>query len=78
MFRPQQPGAQFGNMPQPSYQTRIQPPNVSQPTYSSPLDQIKEYTGKFEDILESTMEPIKPYGSFLIICFADVAGIFQL
>jgi hypothetical protein len=26
-----------------------------------PLEQIKVYTGKFEDILESFMNPVKPY-----------------
>ena len=60
MFRQGQQGTQFPNM-NPSYSnTRIQPPNASQPTYSSPLDQIKQYTGKFEDILASLMDPIKP------------------
>jgi ER-derived vesicles protein len=50
---------------------RIQPPNASQPTMSSPLDGLKQYTSKAEDILESVMDPIKPYlpafGRFLIV-----------
>jgi hypothetical protein len=57
MFRPQQQGNQFPNM-NPSY--GIQPPNNSQPTYASPLDQAKQYTAKLEDLLESMMDPIKP------------------
>jgi hypothetical protein len=61
MFRQQQGGAQFPNMNQSYPNTRIQPPNASQPTYSSPLDQVKQYAAKFEDILESVMDPIKPY-----------------
>ena len=60
MFRQQQ-GSQFPNMNQPYTSTRIQPPNASQPTYSSPLDQIKQYTEKVEDLLASFMDPIKPY-----------------
>lgn len=60
MFRQQQ-GGTFPTVNQPYPNARIQPPNVSQPTYSSPLDQIKQYTGKFEDILASLMDPIKPY-----------------
>jgi hypothetical protein len=61
MFRPQQPqGGQFPNINQPYSNTRIQPPNASQPTYASPLDQIKQYTEKFEDMLGSMMDPIKP------------------
>ena len=61
MFRQQQQGGQYGGM-NPQYQnTRIQPPQASQPTYSSPLDQVKQYTAKFEDILESMMDPVKPY-----------------
>jgi len=50
---------QFPNMNQP-YGTRIQPPNASSPTYSDPLDQIKQYTGKFEDFLENNMSWVKP------------------
>ena len=60
MFRQQQ-GGQFPTMNQPYSNTRIQPPNASQPTYSSPLDQIKQYTEKVEDLLASVMDPIKPY-----------------
>ena len=61
MFRPQQPqGGQFANVNQPYPNTRIQPPNASQPTYASPLDQVKQYTEKFEDMLGSLMDPIKP------------------
>ena len=60
MFRQGQQGAQFPNMNQQYSNTRIQPPNASQPTYASPLDQIKQYTGKFEDILASLMDPVKP------------------
>jgi len=68
MFRQQQQ-SQFPNM-NPSYvQTRIQPPNASQPTYSSPLDQVKQYTAKIEDVLENVMDPIKPYGSFFTTIF---------
>jgi len=47
----------------PYVQTRIQPPNASQPTYSSPLDQVKQYTAKIEDVLENLMDPIKPYAT---------------
>src|SRR5947209_7946451 len=68
MFRQQQ-GAQFPNMNQPYQNTRIQPPNASQPTYSSPLDQVKQYTAKFEDILENMMDPIKPYVPFSYVPF---------
>ena len=68
MFRQQQ-GAQFPNMNQPYQNTRIQPPNASQPTYSSPLDQVKQYTAKFEDILENMMDPIKPYVPFSYLPF---------
>jgi hypothetical protein len=57
MFRQQQQGSQFANMHQ-SY--GIQPPNTSSPTYASPLDQVKQYTAKVEDLLESMMDPIKP------------------
>ena len=60
MFRPQQ-SAQFPSTNQPYPNTRIQPPNASQPTYASPLDQVKQYTAKFEDVLENMMDPIKPY-----------------
>ena len=76
MFRPQQQQAgQYPNMNQPYSNTRIQPPNASQPTYSSPLDQIKEYTGKFEDMLATFMEPIKPYipTPLSLQIYADVA-----
>jgi hypothetical protein len=66
MFRQQQQGNQFPTM-NPAYaNTRIQPPNASQPTYSSPLDQVKQYTAKFEDILENLMDPIKPYTTPLL------------
>jgi len=63
MFRQQQQGAQFPTMNTPYPNTRIQPPNASEPTFSSPLDQVKQYTAKFEDLLESLMDPIKPYVS---------------
>jgi hypothetical protein len=58
MFKPQN-AQQFPNMNQP-YNTRIQPPNASSPTYASPLDQIKQYTSKFEDFLENNMSWVKP------------------
>jgi len=61
MFRQQQQGGQFPTMNQPYLNNTIHPPHASQPTYSSPLDQIKQYTGKAEDVLESLMDPIKPY-----------------
>jgi len=61
MFRQQQQGGTFPTVNQPYPGTRIQPPNASQPTYASPLDQVKQYTAKVEDLLESMMDPIKPY-----------------
>jgi hypothetical protein len=48
-------------MNQPYVGTRIHPPNAAEPTYSSPLDQVKQYTAKVEDLLESAFDPIKPY-----------------
>ena len=60
MFRQQQQGGQFPTMNQPYLNTPIHPP-ASQATNSSRLDQIKQYTGKAEDVLGSLMDPIKPY-----------------
>jgi len=68
MFRQQQQGGQFPVMNAPYPNTRIQPPNASQPTMSSPLDGLKQYTAKFEDVLESIMDPIKPYVSTSLSC----------
>ena len=59
MFRQQQHGGQFPTMNQPYLNNTIHPP-ASQAT-SSRLDQIKQYTGKAEDVLGSLMDPIKPY-----------------
>ena len=44
-----------------SNNTRIHAPDVSTPTFSSPLDQIRVYTSKIEDGLAVLAEPIKPY-----------------
>jgi len=60
MFRQQQQGGQFPSMNQPYLNNTINPPTASGATYSSPLDQIKQYTGKAEDVLASLMDPIKP------------------
>jgi len=48
--------SQFPNM---NASPRIQPPNASQPTYSSSLNQVKQYTAKIEDVLENLIDPIK-------------------
>ena len=61
MFKQQQQGGQFPTMNQPYLNNTIHLPDASRPTYTSPLDQIKQYTGKAEDVLGSLMDPIKPY-----------------
>ena len=76
MFKSQrQGGAQFPQMNQPY--PNIQAPNASQPTYNSPLDQVKQYTAKFEDVLESVMDPIKPYAPremLIVVIFLHLDG----
>ena len=42
------------------YNTHISAPHASEPTFQSPLDQIRVYTSKLEDILETVSDPIKP------------------
>jgi len=61
MFRQQQQGGQFPTVNQTYLNNTIHSPTASRATSSSVLDQIKQYTGKAEDVLGSLMDPIKPY-----------------
>jgi hypothetical protein len=42
----------------------------------SPLDQIREQTGKIEDFLDTLSDPVKPYVSLL--CMADPAFVVSV